>query len=167
MRRHLAVLLGLVILLLVNRSVWDKEQQLRDGRLVLLALAPVDPRSLMQGDYMRLRYAVETDAMSRLDLKAEPTQDGYLVVQLDKEGVATLQGISREKSRETSPDTAQLRFRLRHGIFKLASNAFFFQEGTAERYAKARFGEFRVGEDGELLLVGLRGERREKLELMR
>ena len=68
MRRHLAVLLGLVILLLVNRAIWDKEQQLRDGRVVLLALAPVDPRSLMQGDYMRLRYAVETDALLQLEI---------------------------------------------------------------------------------------------------
>lgn len=163
MRRHLAVLLGLVILLLVNQAIWNKEQQLRDGRVVLLALAPVDPRSLMQGDYMRLRYSVETEAMSRLDIKTEPTQDGYLVVQLDKEGVATLQGISRERSKAAAPDTAQLRFRLRHGVFKLAGNAFFFEEGTAERYTKAKFGEFRVGDDGELLLVGLRGEKREKL----
>jgi uncharacterized membrane-anchored protein len=39
---------------------------------------------------------------------------------------------------------------------KFATNAFFFQEGTARRYEAARYGEFRVAPDGELLLTGLR-----------
>ncbi|MFX7329222.1 GDYXXLXY domain-containing protein, partial [Acinetobacter baumannii] len=34
----------------------QKEMLLKEGQLVLLPLAPVDPRSLMQGDYMALRY---------------------------------------------------------------------------------------------------------------
>jgi uncharacterized membrane-anchored protein len=38
-----------------------------------------------------------------------------------------------------------------------ATNAFFFQEGTAMRYQGARYGEFRVAPDGELRLTGLRG----------
>ena len=41
---------------------------------------------------------------------------------------------------------------------KFATNAFFFQEGTAKRYEAARYGEFRVASDGELLLTGLRGK---------
>ena len=41
-----------------NYSVLKKEKLLSDGHLILLKLAPVDPRSLMQGDYMRLRYDI-------------------------------------------------------------------------------------------------------------
>src|SRR5690554_4287550 len=39
--------------------VYGFERTLRDGQLVLLELAPADPRSLMQGDYMALRFAVD------------------------------------------------------------------------------------------------------------
>src|SRR3546814_7520410 len=41
----------------VNLQVLQKQRVLDDGRTVLLALRPVDPRSLIQGDYMVLRYA--------------------------------------------------------------------------------------------------------------
>ena len=38
---------------------------------------------------------------------------------------------------------------------RFATDAFFFQEGHAERYEPARYGRFRVNEDGEPLLVAL------------
>ena len=50
----------------------------------------------------------------------------------------------------------RLRYRWRAGEPKFATNAFFFEEGTGERYAGARYGEFRVGPDGESILTGLR-----------
>jgi uncharacterized membrane-anchored protein len=46
---------------------------------------------------------------------------------------------------------------------KFATNAYFFQEGTAARYEPARYGEFRVAPDGDLLLTGLRGKDLEPL----
>ena len=46
----------------------------------------------------------------------------------------------------------------------LGTNAFFFEEGTAERFSKARYGEFRVDRaSGEAVLVGLRNDRLEAL----
>ncbi|MGL5293385.1 MAG: GDYXXLXY domain-containing protein, partial [Aeromonas sp.] len=45
---------GLAILVAINIAVWHHERALSQGEVVLLELAPVDPRSLMQGDYMRL-----------------------------------------------------------------------------------------------------------------
>lgn len=41
---------------------------------------------------------------------------------------------------------------------KFATNSFFFQEGHAMDYAKARYGEFRVAGSGECILTGLRDE---------
>ncbi|MGL4581397.1 MAG: GDYXXLXY domain-containing protein, partial [Flavobacterium sp.] len=40
------------------RAVLQKEKTIKEGQLVLLELAPVDPRSLIQGDYMILNYAI-------------------------------------------------------------------------------------------------------------
>ncbi|MGO3889890.1 MAG: GDYXXLXY domain-containing protein [Paenalcaligenes sp.] len=60
------ILAGLVLVLgLANYNIWNKERILSDGKAVVLALAPVDPRSLMQGDYMSLDFQVARDA-SRL-----------------------------------------------------------------------------------------------------
>ncbi|MBC8057066.1 MAG: GDYXXLXY domain-containing protein, partial [Rhizobiales bacterium] len=51
----------------------------------------------------------------------------------------------------------QLRYRMRGGQVWLGTNAFFFEEGTAERFNGARYGEFRIDRtSGEAVLVGLR-----------
>ena len=56
--RTVGVLGGLALVLAVaNGSIWQREQLLGSGRVVILELAPVDPRSLMQGDYMALTFA--------------------------------------------------------------------------------------------------------------
>ena len=49
---------ALAILALVNFSIYQQEQQLANGDIVVFDLAPVDPRSLMQGDYMALNYQI-------------------------------------------------------------------------------------------------------------
>ena len=49
-----------------NAQILLKEHTRTSGNLVLLELAPVDPRSLMQGDYMTLRYAIASDVISNI-----------------------------------------------------------------------------------------------------
>ena len=58
MRKGIAILAGVAILALANFSIYSRERLLTEGSVVLLHLAPVDPRSLMQGDYMALNFAV-------------------------------------------------------------------------------------------------------------
>ena len=63
----LIALATLVLILgLVNLSIVGKEKHLSDGRAVYLELAPVDPRSLMQGDYMALRFAIANQIRAAL-----------------------------------------------------------------------------------------------------
>ena len=57
-RLAILVLGAFIVLALVNLQIFGKEAIIRDGRTVLLRLAPVDPRSLIQGDYMALRYGI-------------------------------------------------------------------------------------------------------------
>ncbi|MND01211.1 hypothetical protein D3C83_201140 [compost metagenome] len=47
---------------------------------------------------------------------------------------------------------------MRGGHLRFATNAYFFQEGTAPDYDADRFGRFRVAPDGELLLTALHDE---------
>nr|WP_255016738.1 GDYXXLXY domain-containing protein [Psychrobacter sp. PraFG1]UTT87693.1 GDYXXLXY domain-containing protein [Psychrobacter sp. PraFG1] len=63
-----AAILGLLLTLsVVNISIAKNEKLLATGESVLLKLAPVDPRSLMQGDYMALNYALSEQIIRALE----------------------------------------------------------------------------------------------------
>lgn len=158
MRKTIVLGSALILLLAVNYGIYRKEQLLAHGRTVLIELAPVDPRSLMQGDYMALRYRLEEPARALLPAGV---RDGYLILRVAENGVAEMQRFSPRP--DPAADELALRLRVRNDHLKLASNAFFFQEGTADRYRSARYGLFRVGANGEALLTGLCDERLQRL----
>lgn len=159
MRKVLAIAAGIVFLAVANWGIWSRERLLAEGRVVLLELAPVDPRSLMQGDYMALRFKVADDAFGGVPRKQ--LEDGRIVVKLDERGVGSF--ARRDDGALLGASEVALRYRVRDGKAKFATNAFFFQEGTGSTYSEARYGELRVAEDGELLLTGLRNGRLEPL----
>lgn len=146
----------LLVLVLVNANIYKKERILEDGQVVLLELAPVDPRSLMQGDYMRLRFAIESTVLEQQENESLSVvkSSGYFIVNLDKNNVGTFARIDSDK--ELTDNQVKMQFRIRHARIRLATHAFFFEEGTASEYEKARYGEFRVDSSGELLLNNLR-----------
>ena len=159
MRKAMAVLAGLAVLGAANWAIYAREKQLAEGAVVLLELAPVDPRSLMQGDYMALRFGIE-NAFSG-GARAGQAADGRIVVRPDARGVAAF--VRLYAGEPLAPGEALLRYRVRGGKLKFATNAYFFQEGTARLYERARFGEFRASPGGDLLLTHLRGEKLERL----
>lgn len=157
----ISVLGLLVILLAVNWSIYRQEQVLTQGKTVLLKLMPVDPRSLMQGDYMALNFELTNQIRSQLIQQNTDTvspgklkpQDGYVVVKINQNQEGEFVRIDNGKA--LAENELRLFFRVRQGKVKFASNGFFFQEGKASEYENAKFGEFKVGEDGNLLLVDL------------
>lgn len=151
MRSAIAFIACLGALALVNYSIVAKERQLATGKVVHLELAPVDPRSLMQGDYMALRFRLANDAVRAIP---KSSTDGRIVAALDERSIASYRRL--DDGQPIAQNEVLLRYRLRHGELKFATNAFFFEEGSARRYEAARYGEFRVAPDGELLLTGLR-----------
>ncbi|MFZ6801616.1 GDYXXLXY domain-containing protein [Undibacterium sp. Di24W] len=166
-RTVLALAAGLLVLAAVNWIIVQREQLLTDGKLVLLELAPVDPRSLMQGDYMALRFKITNDAFpnsrwglrSPLKGEAEPNypRDGHLVVTLDEYGVGHFQRIARAGEVLTAAEVL-LRYRIRNDQVKFATNGFFFEEGQAQAYEKARYGAFRVAANGDMILIAMYGQ---------
>ncbi|HEV8096462.1 MAG TPA: GDYXXLXY domain-containing protein [Burkholderiales bacterium] len=159
MRKTVAIVAGLAVLGLANFSIYSRERLLADGRIALLELAPVDPRSLMQGDYMALRFRASDDAFGRSP--KEGLGDGRIVLQVDERGVAKFKRF--DDGTPLATDELRIRYRVRADEVKFATNAFFFQEGHAKSYERARYGEFRVAPDGECLLTGMRGEKLERL----
>ncbi len=55
------ILFSKLNLTLLTKSIIEKEKMLDEGKLVLLRLARADSRSLVQGDYVRLRYEISRD----------------------------------------------------------------------------------------------------------
>ncbi|MGP9766928.1 GDYXXLXY domain-containing protein [Halomonas sp. AOP13-D3-9] len=158
--RWIVLLATVVVLAVVNGAIWQKEHHLAEGEIVYLELAPVDPRSLMQGDYMALNFALANQihrALFRQDdaLQDEPQKasNGYVVVRLDEQRIAHFQHL--DDGSALANDERRLKYRLRSGQVRFATDAFFFQEGHGERYEAARYGQFRVNDQSEPLLVAM------------
>ena len=152
MDKKIATVTLLVILILVNWSIYQKEQHLAHGKSVYLKLAPVDPRSLMQGDYMALRFELSNMIKQALPKDIE-VKDGRVVVEIDSRSIAKFKSISYKK--KLQDNEMLLQYRVRSHKVKFATDAFFFQEGNSQRYEKARYGLFRVNDSGEMLLESL------------
>ena len=152
-------LLGLALVLVVmTRNIIKYENHLATGDTVLLALAPVDPRGFMQGDYMTLSYALERDVFAALnkDPGSYPTnEEGYVIVALDQHNVGQLVRLAANQSKNLASNEIAIYYRIRNGTMQLATNAFFFQEGHGEAFEAAEYGLFRVNDKGEPLLTNL------------
>jgi len=153
MRKGLLWIVLALILIVVNAMIFGKEKILSEGETMLLQLAPIDPRSLMQGDYMALRYSLANEI--RQKTPEQVSTDGQVVVTLNQQAVAQFVRL-HDPSIPLATNERLLRFRQRGNQVRLASNAYFFQEGHGKYYQNARYGELRVNHDGNAVLLGLR-----------
>lgn len=163
--RTVGILGGLVVVLVAaNAGIWQRETLLASGKVVILELVPVDPRSLMQGDYMALNFAAGRE-VTRLRLGGAQTDvetvmgyepDGYVMLTPDSRGVAQAVRIQSDVHPHTDGEVP-LRYRVRGNGVRIVTNAYFFPEGQAARYEVAKYGELRVADDGEALLVRMLG----------
>jgi uncharacterized membrane-anchored protein len=146
---------GLFVLVVFGGLVVQKELQLARAESVYVRLAPVDPRSLIQGDYMRLDYEL-AEAIEEHTGRSRPRR-GRVVVRVDERGVAHFARM--EPGEEGLGDDERLLGWKRKGArVVVGADAYYFQEGHAERYERAAYAELKVGEEGKTLLVGLRDE---------
>ena len=167
---------ALTILSVINYSIWEKEVHLAAGESVYLELAPADPRSIMQGDYMTIRFKIsgqirnallgefivpegenitgELDLRRRSDIKP---QEGIVIVSLDENKRAEFSSLGNGMQR-ISDQQRKLKFKVRDDRVKFATNAFFFEEGDAQLFDKAKYGELRVNKSGEVMLTALLDE---------
>lgn len=166
----------------VNYKVQQFEDVLATGKPVVLKIAPVDPRSLMQGDYMVLNYAIlseiqqsqflsesneslesnesidagEANETIGIDESSPSGKKAYILVHLDKNHVATF----CEEQSEIPTDfkhctpNVYLPIRYKGWLPELPSQDYFFVEGKGEHYAQAEYAEYRF-KDGILLLARL------------
>lgn len=75
-------------------SVYRMETVLAEGKTILLALAPVDPRAPLMGDYMALRYVVNNDIRNALRRQSATQSAGQKAAQMNAENGAPEGGTS-------------------------------------------------------------------------
>jgi uncharacterized membrane-anchored protein len=148
----LIVLAVVATLAVTGLQVWRKERLIAEGRPVFVELAPADPRSLIQGDFMRLAFSIPSGIQPPPGIlgRGRPR----VVARIDARGVATLLR-PYDPRIPGATDEFLLALTPKNGRWTLATDAWFFREGEAARWEVARYGEFRVTPDGEALLVGL------------
>ncbi|MFQ7554084.1 MAG: GDYXXLXY domain-containing protein [Haemophilus parainfluenzae] len=164
----------IALLGVVNYKVQQFEDVLATGKPVVLKIAPVDPRSLMQGDYMVLNYAIlsefqqsrvlpetnesnETTENTGIDESSPSEKKAYILVHLDKNHVATFCEEQSEIPTDFKYCTPNVYLPIRYKggwLPKLPSQDYFFAEGKGEYYAQAEYAEYRF-KDGILLLARL------------
>jgi uncharacterized membrane-anchored protein len=149
MIRNILFLITTVLVLgILNFLIIQKESVLANGQSVFMRLAPVDPRSLMQGDYMMLRYSTDTFPP---DIAALPS-DGKFMVKLDENRVATFSRFF--DGAKPMPNEIVLRYSKRTD-FRVGQDSFLIQEGTGNIYSRAKYAELKVDKNGESILVSL------------
>ena len=130
-----------------------KSAVVRDGTRILLTMRPVDPRSLVQGDYMAIRY--HRDLEKQLLGIGSPA-----ILTMNEAGV--VQSARRD---DGSLKSNEVLARV-HGSAeepRVAPTSFLFEEGTADTWSKAVLVEARV-KDGALVMTGLTDAAGKRLE---
>lgn len=137
----LFVVLGTVtVLALSNIKSADNSTE------ILLKLAPVDPRSLIQGDYMALDYELMWEIRYKGDYK-------FVVVTVDDNRVATFNRLQNDSTQNSGE--LLLRYKRDGNKISLGAEHFFFDADSVEKYQQAEYGLIKVDDKGRCSLVGV------------
>ena len=108
----------------------------------------------MLGDYMALRY--DQDRLKLLDGEHIPPKG--VVVFKEEDGVSTFARAAVDTLADNEFKLAYVRQRLE---LNFGGPRFYFENGTAQDYEAARYGVFKVDENGKAVLVSLADKDRE------
>lgn len=172
-----------------NTLIYQKERVLSSGRNVVLELMPVDPRSIMQGDYMTLRFRVQQHVYEiLLDMPWEQSNAirlaGKTLIMLspNEEGVFGLKAIqvpdaqqeryfsrdARYENKENWPaEAVVMQVKASGNGWDLGTDAWFFPEGQAADFEQAQYGLFKVNAKGASVLTQMLDGRLETIDRLR
>lgn len=137
----LLIFFNFILLLIIITFSVHKEESYKTKEGFYLELSPVDPRSLMQGDYMMLDYVVTNEAWEELremeESERKKFKNAYLVLSLDENKVAHYEDIVKKPYKDENKIFISYKYST-YGI-KINAETFFFQEDNAHLYEKAKY----------------------------
>ena len=145
----LFLVLGTVTVLALSNKSADNSTE------ILLKLAPVDPRSLIQGDYMALDYELMWEIRYKGDYK-------FVVVTVDDNRVATFNRLQNDSTQNANE--LLLRYKRDGNKISLGAEHFFFDADSVEKYQQAEYGLIKVDDKGRCSLVGVCGNDKRLIE---
>ncbi|MBP8063489.1 MAG: GDYXXLXY domain-containing protein [Acinetobacter sp.] len=171
------ILAGFSILIFVG-LILKHENHLANSQSIFVELAPIDPRSILQGDYMILNYELyfDTNIDDGTEASSEAVNDlqNWKILALDKHiqnHAHPLSYVLLDEQRRViqtrfddnfikADSQTSLRLVLKNPSNQLqnlypAANSFMFAEGLEPCYNKAKYAEIKVKENGLALLVDL------------
>ena len=135
------------------------QRDLQTAQTVYLKIEPLDPRALLSGDYMQLRYDFERPYLAK--------QGQPLLLQVGENKVLYLPSAEAEDEAQTTQapatqaDTPQrpqnVRIKTLRSRYRVP-HQFYFQEGTGKKYENAVYAKVAVLANGSILLTGLTDE---------
>lgn len=131
-------------------TVVKNENVLAKGQELYLSLYISDPRSLMQGDYMELRYALT----EQIRQKKTDKENGYAVVNVSDGSLIRLQ---KDVVPVVKGEVA-IRYVYDDKIWPkvmLSNHSFMFQEGNSHYYNGARYALVKVDKRGNIHVLHL------------
>lgn len=155
-RRAWLALPSLAVVAAVLGLVVHKEHIVSEGRTVLLELAPQDPRSFLQGDYVALGYAASEPLLAAVGW--DSPQDHLAVFRIDEDGVGHYVAVDERAA--LADDEVRIRAMRRRFGYAFGADSYFFSEGRGGEWERARYAELKVAADGSSVLVGLRDKER-------
>ena len=168
MKKLLPLHLAIFSIALFCGLILQHEWHLRHSQSIYVELAPVDPRSVLQGDYMALNYDLHFSATaagnaterSAPEISIEDFKDQSRVmsyVQLDHQRRVIKTSFDRSILNQ-SERSARLMLKNPGNTFEglyPAANSFMFAEGLEPCYRNAKFAELKLKDKGEALLADL------------
>jgi uncharacterized membrane-anchored protein len=169
----LAVLMQIVVLLYM---AGEREYILRNGKIIYLRTAPIDPRDLFRGDYVRLNYEISSIPAANLPGGDTATmikgQKVYVNLQETANGLYELESVSKEETDAGVFLVGRSPYEYRYGRFgyplklNYGIEAYFVQQGRGRGIEK-RLGsrnqiqvplemQIAVGRNGKAVIKGHR-----------
>ncbi len=160
--RSLILFFGAIVILgAFNFLVYQKEAILESGSPILLKLAPADPRSLMQGDYMRFRYDIVAQ-MRNID-KNQLKDHHFAVIRPDANNVAQFVKLYTGEPLASNEKLIKYHYREQYARIEIKPDTFMFQEGLQSVYQKAAYAIFHYQGSQDYLLTGVANADRQPL----
>lgn len=163
MKKHFSLMLAVVTVLFFAGLVMKNEWHLHQSKSIFIKLKPVDPRSILQGDYMALAY--ELNLQSLKALTESEALDQVIFNHASVPAKVILDSRNRVIRTVLDPKSLSNEQNLilknpdnHYQSLYPASRSFLFAEGLAHCYEKAKYAEFKVNTKGEAILFDLRGE---------
>ncbi len=183
MRNTIVLLLtAITSLTYVGAIVVRHEKVAASEGTVFLQLAPVDPLSLFQGQYMNVEFMAERRLYEGSALNGAKSGHTLAVIELDGRNIGTVREFippypTLSQKQELSSDYGTGKFLLfgvrlgsvggdrkpqfgesRKYKIWIDQQQFLFQENNEDRYSNAKYGYFRVASDGSYQLIDLADE---------